>query len=141
MPNKPVWMEFNSECHKPSAFDQKAFCYTVIHFRVPGNSFKQSLSMAICLRVSSAVKKHHNQGSSYKVQLLIWAGLHFQRIIPLSYGQKHGSMLSDILLEKSELLHLDPKASRRRLFWRQLEEGLFHTGQSLSVYLNAHPTW
>jgi hypothetical protein len=38
----------------------------------------------MCLRVSIAVKKHHDQGNSYKCKTLIGAGLQFQRFSPLS---------------------------------------------------------
>jgi hypothetical protein len=60
------------------------------------------------------VKRHHDQGNSYKRQHLIGAGLQFQRLNPLSSWGKHNSMQADIMLEK------EPGGSQ--------EETLFHTG-------------
>jgi hypothetical protein len=37
--------------------------------------------------VSIAVKRHHDQGNSYKGKHLIGAGLHFKRFNPLSYQE------------------------------------------------------
>jgi hypothetical protein len=41
-----------------------------------------------CLRVSIAVKRHHDQGNSYKRTHLIGAGLQFQRFSLLSSWQE-----------------------------------------------------
>ena len=41
-----------------------------------------------CLSVSIAVKRHHDQGNSYKGQCLTGAGLHFQGFSPLSSWQE-----------------------------------------------------
>jgi hypothetical protein len=51
---------------------------TVITFIIPIHSSCE------CLRVSIAVKRHHDQGNSYKGQHLIEAGLQFHRFSPLS---------------------------------------------------------
>jgi hypothetical protein len=40
------------------------------------------------LSVSFAVKRHHDQGNSYKGQCLTGAGLHFQGFSPLSSQQE-----------------------------------------------------
>ena len=40
------------------------------------------------------------------------------------YGEKHGSIQTDMKLEEPRVLHLDLKAARRRLFllyWAELE--------------------
>ena len=42
----------------------------------------------MCLRVSIAVKRHHDQDNSYKGQHLIWAGLLILRFRPLSSWQE-----------------------------------------------------
>ena len=68
-----------------------------------------------------AVKRHHDQGNSYKGKHLIGAGLQFQRLSPFSSWQKAW------LLEKElRVLHLDLQTARRRL-------DVFHTGGSLSI--------
>jgi hypothetical protein len=73
--------------------------------------------MSILVRVSIAVKKHHDQGSSYEGKHLIGAGLQFQR--------KHGIIQAYMILEKLRVLYLDPKSTRRTLtpFCRQPGEG------------------
>ena len=46
--------------------------------------------IVVLYRVSIAVKKHHDQGNSYKDKHLIGAGLQFQRFSPLSSWQHPG---------------------------------------------------
>jgi hypothetical protein len=43
---------------------------------------------AVLVFVSFAVRRHHDQGSSYKKQQLIGAGLQVQRFSPLSSWQE-----------------------------------------------------
>ena len=65
---------------------------------------------------SIAVKRHHDQGNSYKAKHFIGAGLQVQKFSPLSSWQEHGSVQADMVLEKKlRVLHLDLKAARRRL--------------------------
>ena len=45
---------------------------------------KKRLKVIVLARVSIAVKRHHDQGNSYKGQHLIWAGLQILRSSPLS---------------------------------------------------------
>jgi hypothetical protein len=47
-------------------------------------SMKLSRRRCDLVRVSIAVKRHHEQGNSYKQQHLIGAGLQVQRFSPLS---------------------------------------------------------
>jgi hypothetical protein len=61
------------------------------------------------------VKRHHDQGNSYKGKHLTGADLQFQRFSPLSYGRKHGNIHADMLEKKLRVLHLDPKPARRKL--------------------------
>ena len=44
--------------------------------------------VTVLVRVSIAVKRHHDQGNSYKGQHLIGAGLHFQTCSPLLSWQE-----------------------------------------------------
>ena len=76
------------------------------------------------------MKRHHDQDNLYKGKHLIGAGLQFQSFSPLSSWKKHGSMQADMVLEKEpRVLHLDPKAARRRLSSAgSQEEALFCTG-------------
>jgi hypothetical protein len=46
--------------------------------------------MIVLVRVSIAVKRHHDQGNSYKGQRLIGAGLQVQRFSPLPSRREHG---------------------------------------------------
>jgi hypothetical protein len=70
------------------------------------------------------VKRHHDQGNSYKGQHFIGAGLQVQRFSHYHHGGKHGSVQAGMVLEELRVLHLDPKAE---------EEDLYHTGYSLGI--------
>jgi hypothetical protein len=71
--------------------------------------------LGVCLRISTAIKRRHDQGNSQKEQYLIGAGLQFQRFSPLS------SWLESMAASRQmRVLHLDLKAARKRLdFCRQ----------------------
>jgi hypothetical protein len=43
-----------------------------------------------------AVKRHHDQGNSYKGKYLIGAGLQFQMYSPFSSGKQHGIIQADM---------------------------------------------
>jgi hypothetical protein len=67
--------------------------YTVFQIHIPPNknifrpikTIPQSLvPTSVLLRVSTAVKWHHDQGNSYKGKHLMGAGLEFHRFNPLS---------------------------------------------------------
>jgi hypothetical protein len=49
---------------------------------------------------------HHDQGKSYKRQL-IGAGLQVQRFSPLSSRQEHGSIQAGMVQEELRALHLE----------------------------------
>jgi hypothetical protein len=57
------------------------------------------------------VKRHHDQGSSYKGNHLIGASL------PIYYhhGEKCGIVWAGMMLEEPRVLYLDLKATRRRV--------------------------
>ena len=62
----------------------------------------------ILVRIFIAVKRHHDQGNSYKEKHLTGAGLLFRDFILCHYGGKHGSIQVDMVLEKElRVLHLD----------------------------------
>jgi hypothetical protein len=44
------------------------------------------------LRVSIAVKRHHDHSNSYKGKHLIWAGLRFWGLVRCCHGRKHGDV-------------------------------------------------
>ena len=67
---------------------------------------------SVLVGASIAVKKQHDQGNSYKGQYFIGAGLQFSDLVHYHHGGKHGSVQADMALR---VLHLDPKATRRRL--------------------------
>ena len=63
-----------------------------------------------------AMKRHQDQGDSYKRQHLIEGGFHSRGSIRYHYGGKHGSLQADMVWEKEmKVLYLDLKAARRRL--------------------------
>jgi hypothetical protein len=70
--------------------------------------------VTVFVRVSIAVKRHHDQSNFYKGNF-IGAALLVQRFSLLSSRQKHGSVQADMGLEDPKILHLDPKTDRRRL--------------------------
>jgi hypothetical protein len=59
------------------------------------------------------VKRHHDQGKSYKGQHLIGVGLQVQGFRPLSSMREHGSIQAYMRLEELKILHLVLKAPRR----------------------------
>jgi hypothetical protein len=72
-------------------------------------------------------KSYEDQRNSYKAQLLIQAGLQFQRFY-YHHGMKHGSILTDMVLEKKlKVLYLDPKTERRMSSADNQEEGHLQT--------------
>jgi hypothetical protein len=60
-----------------------------------------------------AVKRHHDHGNSSEGKHLIGAGLQVQRFSPLSSWWEHGSVQTNMVLEKElRVLHLDLTADR-----------------------------
>ena len=73
------------------------------------------------LRVFIAVKRHNDQGNSYKGKHLIGASLQVQRFSPLLSRKAHGIFQAGMALEKElRVLHLVSKGITRRLTSRQL---------------------
>ena len=69
----------------------------------------------MCLRVSVAVKRHHEHSNFYKGKNLIEAGVQFRDLIHYHCGGKHGAMQADVVLEKEmRVLHLDLQAAGRQ---------------------------
>ena len=83
-------------------------------------SMKLSRRRCDLVRVSIAVKRHHEQGNSYKQQHLIGAGLQVQRFSPLSSRWEHGSVQAGLVQEELRVPPLVLKEARRRLDSRQL---------------------
>ena len=73
-------------------------------------------TVTLVVRVSFAMKRHHDQSNSYKGKHLIGIGLQVPRFSPLSSWWEHpGSIQADMLLEKElTIQYLFPKALRRR---------------------------
>ena len=76
-----------------------------------------------------AVKRSHDQGNSYKGKHLTGAALQFRGSVHYHHDGKYGSMQADMVLEKElRVVHLDPKAARRKLTSADSqEEALFGT--------------
>ena len=87
----------------------------------------------ILLRISMAVKRHHDHSNSYKGN--IWGGsLQLRGLVHLHHhGTKHGSIQTDMVLGMElRVQHLDPQAA----------EGECYTGPSISIWdLKAWPQW
>jgi hypothetical protein len=64
------------------------------------------------LRVSIAVKRYHDQGNSYTGQHLVRLSYRFRGPVHCQSGNKAASRQE---LEESNVLHLDPKADRKRV--------------------------
>jgi hypothetical protein len=67
-----------------------------------------------CLRVSIAVKRHHDRSSSYKGKHLIGTGLQFRGLVHYHRGRKHGGTQAGMLLEK-ELRSADSIKNKKLL--------------------------
>jgi hypothetical protein len=65
----------------------------------------------VLVRVSTAVKRHHDQGDSYKGHHLIGAGLQVLRFKSIIITA--GTRQADMVLEELRVLHLVLKANRR----------------------------
>jgi hypothetical protein len=70
-----------------------------------------------CLRVSIVVKRHHDQGTSYKGQHLFGVGLHWQRLSPFSPWQEAWQK-EGICNTGATESHVDLKVTRKRLTYR-----------------------
>ena len=66
--------------------------------------------LTVLVRVSIAVKRHRDQGNSYKGHL-IGAGLQVRDPFHYHQGRKNGSVQADMGLEEPKVLHLDRKAT------------------------------
>jgi hypothetical protein len=62
----------------------------------------KNIVFTVSVRVSIAVKWHHDQGNSYKGQHLVGAGLQVQRFSPLSSTWEYGSVQADTAIEGAE---------------------------------------
>ena len=90
-----------------------------------------------------AVKRHHDQGNSYKGKHFIWGWLTISEVQSiLIIDGRRGSTQADMVLEKElRILHLDPKAGRT-LFCRQQAGGsLLHGAESEHRTSKPMPTY
>ena len=99
----------------------------MLHPAPPNSAFKSTgrgPSFSGCLRVLLLWKDTMTKATLNKGKHLTEAGLQFQRFSPLSSWQEHGTVQSDIVLEKTlRVLPLDPKTAKRDCVphWAQLE--------------------
>ena len=77
------------------------------------------------------MKRHYDQGNSYKGNHLIRVGLQFYSFKSLAHydhSRKHDSMKADMVLEKElRVLHLDLKTTRRDWHSQAARRKLFST--------------
>jgi hypothetical protein len=76
------------------------------------------LYVCVLVRVSTVIKRHHDQGNFYK-----GTSLQIQRFSPLSSRQEHGSIQAGMVQEELRVLHLHLKETRSRLSHGQLGGG------------------
>jgi len=70
----------------------------------------------VFLRNSTAVKRYHYQGNSYKEKYLIGSGLQFRCLVHYHHGRKQGSVQADVVLEKEmRVLHQDQQTAGKEL--------------------------
>ena len=67
---------------------------------------------SVLVRVSIAVKRHHDQGNSYKDNIELGLAYSFSGSVHYHQGGRHGSVQADMMLEEPRVLHIDPKAAR-----------------------------
>ena len=66
----------------------------------------------VLVRVSIAVKRHHDHGNFYNGKHLTGAGLQLRGLGHHRHGGKHGGIQADMVLEEElRVLHLDPWAA------------------------------
>ena len=85
-----------SECWQLRQKDQMLCCFVLFCF----------VLMCVIVRVPIALKRHQDQGNSYKGQHLIGAGLHVQRFSRLSSRWEHSSIQAGVVQVKLRVLHL-----------------------------------
>ena len=69
----------------------------------------------VLVRVSIAVKRHHDHSNSYKGKHLTGAGLQFRDLVNYHHGRKHSGVQADVVLEREQrVLHLDYKQQKER---------------------------
>ena len=74
-------------------------------------------NLAVLDRVSIVVKRHHDQGNSYKGQHLFGVGLHWQRLSPFSPWQEAWQK-EGICNTGATESHVYLKVTRKRLTYR-----------------------
>ena len=91
------------------------------------STFSQPSTLGICLGLSfMAVKRHHDQGNSYKGKHLIEVDLQFRSSVHHHHDRKHGSIQAGLVLGEWRVLCSDSKTARRRRrlslpYWAELE--------------------
>jgi hypothetical protein len=78
-------------------FIQKPLCMSLMHLR---RQSSHVFSKVWCLRVSIALKRHHDHSNSYRGKHLIGAGLQFRDVVHYHHGQKHGGTQVDLVLKR-----------------------------------------
>jgi hypothetical protein len=104
--NFVYWLNILSSTAK----DFNTWCPTSASSLEGFGRFKRCFS----LRISDAMKTHHDHSTSYKENTFHWGWLTFQKFSPFHHSQKHGSIQEDMVQEmKLRVLHLDQKATGR----------------------------
>jgi len=82
----------------------------------------------------------HNQSNSYKETIKLGLAYSFRDLVHHHHSGKLGSVQADLVLKEPRVLHLDPKAGRKRCSSAGSQEvGLIPSGWSLSIgNLKAH---
>ena len=82
-----------------------SFCSTLTQARIIweeetslGKMSSSNWPVGKYIRISIAVKRHHDHSNSYKE--FIGAGLQFRGLVHYHHGRKHGGTQADVVLEK-----------------------------------------
>ena len=56
--------------------------------------------MPVLVRVSVAVKRHHDHDNFYKGKHLIGAGFQFRDLVQYHHGEKSGGLQADVVMQR-----------------------------------------
>lgn len=106
------------------------------------------ISLIVLVRDSIvAVKKHHDYGKLYKDNQLKGLACRFWGSGNYYQSRKHGNIQAGMALKEARVLYLVPKATRRRLSWRQQGKGFqsppqkWHTSSNKATLPNNDTPW
>jgi hypothetical protein len=83
---------------------------TVEHLVQGGHEDSTVWTLINLIKVSIAMKRHHNHGNSDKRKHFTGTDLQFRGLVHCHHGRDHETMQADLALERNQgVLHLDPQ--------------------------------